>query len=114
MSEAVALLQKIGDVLRAERLGRGLTQGELASRAGVSRPTVIAGESGRSIATQNLVAIMISLDLVFGEKDLALSIRKPKTQGSGRPRLKDLMRDERERAAKLQDQRALLPLTPKE
>ncbi|WP_141104949.1 helix-turn-helix transcriptional regulator [Thioclava sp. IC9] len=34
------------EILRAERLARGLTQAELASRANISIPTVRALESG--------------------------------------------------------------------
>jgi transcriptional regulator with XRE-family HTH domain len=93
---AVANLQRqLGKLLHDERKRRGLSKTALAHQAGVSRPTVIAAEAGNGVSSQNLLAVMAALELTFAGQT-----------ASPRPRLKDLMRSERERLAMLQSARA--------
>jgi putative transcriptional regulator len=51
-----AIAEELGDRLRNARLNADLTQAEVASRAGLSRPTVVAAEQGR-VQLENLVAM---------------------------------------------------------
>ncbi|MHB1871759.1 MAG: helix-turn-helix transcriptional regulator [Steroidobacteraceae bacterium] len=88
------MLQELGAQLRAERRRRGLKQADLAQAASVSRPTVIAAEAGRGVSSQSLAALMSVLELDFAH------LSTP-----ARPLLKDLMRAERERQARLRVQR---------
>lgn len=94
---ALSLRKRIGELVRTERLRRNMTQKDLGKTAGVSRPTVIAVESGRSVSSQNLLILMASLDVSFIDQDRA---------ASNRPRLKELMRAERERHVTLQRKRS--------
>lgn len=58
-----AIAEELGDRLRNVRLNADRTQAEVASRAGLSRPTVVAAEQGR-VQLENLVAILVALGLV--------------------------------------------------
>lgn len=49
--------------LRAARIEQGLTQAELAKRAGVSRPTVARVEAGEDVSTATLEKIAGALRL---------------------------------------------------
>ncbi|MFW7413925.1 helix-turn-helix transcriptional regulator [Demequina sp. SO4-18] len=61
----ITTLASLGAALRAERERAGLTQGQLATRAGVSRATVIALESGSRFETVTLLATMKALGLAI-------------------------------------------------
>lgn len=55
-----------GTVVREERLRRGLTQAELASRSGVSREWVNAVEGGKKAAdARRLIYVLDELDLAL-------------------------------------------------
>lgn len=58
-----AIAEELGDRLRNARLNADLTQAEVASRAGLSRPTVVAAEQGR-VQLENLVAILVAMGMV--------------------------------------------------
>lgn len=58
-----AIAEELGDRLRNARLNADQTQADVASRAGLSRPTVVAAEQGR-VQLENLVAILVALGLV--------------------------------------------------
>ena len=58
-----AIAEELGDRLRTARLNADLTQAEVATRAGLSRPTVAAAEQGR-VQHENLVAILLAMDMV--------------------------------------------------
>lgn len=60
---AAAIAEELGDRLRNARLNADLTQAEVASRAGISRPTVVAAERGR-VQLENLVAILHAMNMV--------------------------------------------------
>ncbi|NNM65009.1 MAG: helix-turn-helix domain-containing protein [Burkholderiales bacterium] len=96
---AVASLQRrLGSLVHDQRQQLGLTKTALARKAGVSRPTVIAAEAGNGVSSQNLLAVMAALGLTFA--------KQPAQVASPRPRLKDVMRAERERQAMLHAARA--------
>lgn len=57
-SRAFGPLEQIGKTLRSARVIRRLTQEELARAVGVTRPTVVAAEAGRSVSSQNLFALL--------------------------------------------------------
>jgi transcriptional regulator with XRE-family HTH domain len=59
-----ATLVEIGARLRRHRLDRDLTQGQLASEAGVSKRTVERLESGRSTQLSSFVRILRALGLL--------------------------------------------------
>ena len=78
-------LETLGREISAHRKQHGLTQSDLAIRAGLSRATVTALETGaqRELGFNKLMAILATLKL-----DLRL------TQANiGRPTLEDLQRD---------------------
>lgn len=58
-----AIAEELGDRLRQARLNADLTQAEVASRAGLSRRTVLNAEKGQ-VQLENLVAILAALDAV--------------------------------------------------
>jgi putative transcriptional regulator len=58
-----AIAEELGDRLRNARLNADLTQAEVASRAGLSRPTVVAAEHGR-VQLENLAAILMAMGMV--------------------------------------------------
>jgi transcriptional regulator with XRE-family HTH domain len=81
-------LETLGEAIASERRRFGLTQGELARRAGVSRATLTALETGaqRELGFNKIMAILavVKLDLRLTPANL------------GRPTLEDLQRGDRE------------------
>lgn len=69
-----AIAEELGDRLRNARLNADLTQAEVASRAGLSRPTVVAAEHGR-VQLENLVAILVAMGMV-NQLDAFLPVQK--------------------------------------
>lgn len=67
---AHALAIELGVRLQRARLNLNLTQLEVAQHAGVSRKVVMNAEAGQ-VSLENLIAILITLDLV-GQLDLFL------------------------------------------
>jgi len=59
-----AVLSEIGDRLAALRLGRNLTQQELAQQAGVARDVIQRLEAGGSVTNANLIRVLRELDLL--------------------------------------------------
>ncbi|MDO8963263.1 MAG: helix-turn-helix transcriptional regulator [Coriobacteriia bacterium] len=57
-----AIAEELGARLRNARLNADLTQAEVASRAGLSRPTVVAAEQGR-VQLENFVAILVAMGM---------------------------------------------------
>ena len=62
MQTAHGIMRGIGQRLRDRRLAGGLTQDQLAKRAGVSRPTLIRMEAGGNIGLEPLVRVAMALD----------------------------------------------------
>jgi len=58
-----AIAEELGGRLRQARLNANLTQGEVASRAGLSRRTVLSAEKGK-VQLENLVAILAAMGMV--------------------------------------------------
>ncbi|NTU70962.1 MAG: helix-turn-helix transcriptional regulator [Coriobacteriia bacterium] len=58
----LAIAEELGNRLRNARLNADLTQAEVASRAGLSRSTVLNAEQGK-VQLENLAAILLALDL---------------------------------------------------
>jgi HTH-type transcriptional regulator / antitoxin HipB len=52
---------KLGDIFRAERKARGLTQAQVAQMAGCRRQTIIDLESGKSVTTQVLFGALAAI-----------------------------------------------------
>lgn len=59
----LAIAEELGARLRQARLNADLTQAEVASRAGLSRRSVLNAEKGR-VQLENLIAILASMDMV--------------------------------------------------
>ncbi len=59
----VAIAEELGMRLRQARLNADLSQAEVASRAGLSRRTVLNAEKGQA-QLENLVAILAAIDKV--------------------------------------------------
>lgn len=59
----IAIAEELGTRLRQARLNADLTQAEVASRAGISRRTVLNAEKGQ-VQLENLVAILAAMDMV--------------------------------------------------
>jgi len=67
------ILIKFGDKVRAERTRRGLSQEELAARAGVHRTYIgMIERAEKNITLENLEKICVALDISISEcfKDL--------------------------------------------
>ena len=74
-TEALALM---ATVVRAGRLGRGWTVGELAERVGVSRPTIVKierGDPGVAIATVFESAVLVGVPLFDPRPDVRAQYR---------------------------------------
>lgn len=56
-------IENLGAALRAKRRAAGLTQAELAERAGCRRQTVLSIESGESAKTHVLLGLLAALGL---------------------------------------------------
>lgn len=59
----IRTLSSLGSAIRGERARAGLTQAELAERAGMSRATVVSVESGSRFEIATLLALAKALDL---------------------------------------------------
>lgn len=70
----IAIAEELGDRLRQARLNADLTQAEVASRAGLSRRTVLNAEKGR-VQLENLVAILAALEMV-NQLDVFLPVQE--------------------------------------
>ncbi len=62
-STDLAVLSELGERLARSRLGRNLTQAELADQAGVSKRTIERMEKGESVQLTSFVRILRALDL---------------------------------------------------
>ena len=60
----LAVLARLGDRLARHRLGRNLTQAQLATEAGVSKRTLARIEGGESTQLTNLVRVIRALGLL--------------------------------------------------
>jgi len=94
-----AIAEELGNRLRNARLNADLTQAEVASRAGLSRPTVIAAEQGRG-QLENLVAILVAMGMV-NQLDVFLPV-----QGISPLQLAKLKGRERQRASRAKNKPA--------
>jgi transcriptional regulator with XRE-family HTH domain len=59
-----AILAELGRRVALERLGRNLTQKDLAAQAGVARITVARLESGESVKLESFIRVLRVLDLL--------------------------------------------------
>jgi len=59
----IGSLSTLGSALRGERQHAGLTQAELAARAGLSRATIIGLEAGGHFDGATLIAVVRALEL---------------------------------------------------
>ena len=92
------------DRLRLTRLARGLSQGDLARSAGVTRQAISGIESGRWSASLDVAlclarALDSSVEELFGTATEVLAVRgrlavRPPRQASGRPRTRRLLLSE--------------------
>ena len=62
-STDLAVLSELGERLSRSRLGRNMTQAELADEAGVSKRTIERMEKGESVQLTSFVRILRALDL---------------------------------------------------
>jgi len=95
-SKASDPLEQIGAAIRSARVLRRLTQAELADAVGVSRPTVVAAEAGRSVSSHNLFALMGHLGM-----RLTPSSHGVANQTRRRPNIAELVSVERVRRQRL-------------
>ena len=65
-----AVLEELGQRLRAVRLERNLSQAEVAEQAGIGRVTLQRMEAGESPSLINLVRVLRALDLLEGLESL--------------------------------------------
>jgi DNA-binding XRE family transcriptional regulator len=95
-SKASGPLEQIGTAIRSGRVLRRLTQAELADAIGVSRPTVVAAEAGRSVSSHNLFALMghLGMRLMPSSHGAANQVRR-------RPNIAELVSVERVRRQRL-------------
>ena len=70
----------LGTRLRAFRKSRGLTQADLASRSGLSRPTVSTIERGNDVSLDSFLSVLRALDLLDA---LDVTVPEPATSPMG-------------------------------
>jgi transcriptional regulator with XRE-family HTH domain len=56
------ILRELGQRVRERRIAAGLTQSELATRVGITPPTVRHLEAGANVGVEQLVRVAIALD----------------------------------------------------
>ncbi|MGL5632425.1 MAG: helix-turn-helix domain-containing protein [Azovibrio sp.] len=81
--------QELTQRLRSQRLGQGLTQAELAERAGISLPTLRRLEAGQGATLENFLRVIMGLGLV--DELVQLFLLKPRSiaqmeKAAGQPR----------------------------
>jgi transcriptional regulator with XRE-family HTH domain len=59
------ILLEIGNFIKQRRIDLGITQGELAKQAAVSRSTISLIERGENIALGNLIKVLRMLDALY-------------------------------------------------
>ena len=59
----IGSLSSLGSAIRGERMRAGLTRGELAKRAGVSRATIVSVEAGSPFDIATLLTLLKALGL---------------------------------------------------
>lgn len=103
-TQATGALIRVGSMLRNSRIRRHITQEELAVAVGLSRPTVVAAEAGRSISSQNLFSLLTYLEVPLIERGMVVPIPSAATVPAEatpvqrrRPRIGELMAAERRR-----------------
>lgn len=115
--KGVSLQDLIGRSIRAERARHGMTQDQLAAAVGVSRPTIVAAETGQNIGSHTLLSLLSYLNMKVsiqplahgtfiehGAPHLPVSVRPAAGKFAvhkRRPLLKDLVVAERERQTRL-------------
>jgi len=60
-----AILQQIGEFIKARRIEQNLSQDDVAGRAAISRSTLSLAERGENIALLNLLKILRVLDALY-------------------------------------------------
>ncbi|MGE5280703.1 MAG: helix-turn-helix domain-containing protein [Chloroflexota bacterium] len=88
-----AVLEELGDRLRRARLGRNVTQEQLAEEAGITPPTLNKLEHGKPVQLLTLVRVLRALDMLNG-LDAAIPMPGPRPVDQLRQR-----RRERQRAS---------------
>ncbi|MBS0477711.1 MAG: helix-turn-helix transcriptional regulator [Proteobacteria bacterium] len=77
MSQLARTPKQIGDILRRERMRAGLSQTELADRAGVRQATVSQIETGQPAARlQTICDLMaaLGLEMTIGERTRGINV----------------------------------------
>jgi transcriptional regulator with XRE-family HTH domain len=115
--EGASLQDLIGRSIRAERARLGITQDQLAAAVGVSRPTIVAAETGQNVGSHTLLSLLSYLNMKVSIQPLAhgsfarhevgpkpVSVRQAPGKLAlqrRRPLLKDLVIAERDRQSRL-------------
>ena len=89
-------LERVGAAIRSARTLRRLTQEDLAAAVGLSRPTVVAAEAGRSVSSHNLFVLLeyLGARVTAGAPSPPVSMRR-------RPTIAELVSSERSRRQRL-------------
>lgn len=98
-----AVMRELGERVRSTQLSRGLSQAELAARAGVSTVTISKFESGELGQTRTLLRVLQALELTQNLDPLIPQQRPSPIRQS------DLARDQRKRAPRKRSQQATSP-----
>lgn len=84
--EADARAAAVAATIRAERAAARLSQNELASRAGIPRPTYLRYERGdRNIPVITAIQLAEALGMTFGEFARRVEDRLPRTASASAP-----------------------------
>lgn len=71
---ALTETEKIGAVCRGLRAMHGMSQGDLAERMGITKPTVSAIESGETTAAKYLTKMCQAFHVKLGDVDLLMDL----------------------------------------
>lgn len=86
-----AVLEELGDRLRRARLGRNVTQEQLAEEAGITPPTLNKLEHGKPVQLLTLIRVLRVLDML-DELDAAIPMPGPRPTDQLRRRRRERRR----------------------
>jgi transcriptional regulator with XRE-family HTH domain len=94
----IAIVSKIGEFIKSERLNSNKTQAQLANEAGINRWTISQIENGEAISMISLIQIMRALNIlhlfeIFSVKQEISPIELAKMEQNKRQRVRNTNND---------------------
>lgn len=68
-----AILEKVGEFVKQQRIGKNKTQAQLAEMSGLNRWTISQLENGESVTLSSLIQVLRALDCLYVLNELDVS-----------------------------------------